>query len=72
MTSRYAEGTSVSVEKSRSEIERTLSRFGATVGQWLLPQLQHAIEMGSMPSLLPGLKDERPTTRAKGTHDECC
>lgn len=30
MTSRYAENTSVSVEKSRSEIERTLERYGAS------------------------------------------
>ncbi|MBV8896114.1 MAG: hypothetical protein JO051_06370 [Acidobacteriaceae bacterium] len=28
--SRYAEGTSVSVEKSRAEIEATLTRYGAT------------------------------------------
>jgi hypothetical protein len=28
--SRYAEGTSVSVEKSRAEIETTLTRYGAT------------------------------------------
>jgi hypothetical protein len=30
MARRYAEGTTVSSEKSRSEIERTLSRYGAT------------------------------------------
>lgn len=28
--SRYAEGTSVSVDRSRAEVERTLERFGAT------------------------------------------
>ena len=28
--SRYAESTSVSSEKSRAEIERTLTRYGAT------------------------------------------
>lgn len=30
MAKRYAEGTSVSVEKSRAEIEATLTRYGAT------------------------------------------
>lgn len=30
MARRYAEGTTVSSEKSRSEIERTLTRYGAT------------------------------------------
>jgi hypothetical protein len=30
MSPTYASGTSVTVEKSRAEIERTLSRFGAT------------------------------------------
>lgn len=36
MSGRYANNTSVSVEKSRAEIEKTLSRYGATqfIGGW--------------------------------------
>ena len=34
MTSRYAEGTTVSTSKSREEIERILQRFGASKQIW--------------------------------------
>lgn len=35
MTSKYAEGTTVSVGRSRDELERTLERFGANGQSWM-------------------------------------
>ena len=62
--SRYAEQTSVAAERSRAEIEGTLTRYGATAfmygwgstaGEWLRPQLAAAYERGPMPALMPAL-----------------
>ena len=61
--SKYASGTDVPAEKSRMEIERTLTRYGAdefgvlpdgrTFGEWAKePQNAQALTSGAMPSLL--------------------
>jgi len=64
-TGTYARETSVSPDKSRAEIEKILSRYGATglswmvlpngqtVGQWMAPQIEIIYEGGKMPPLLP-------------------
>lgn len=58
----YADNTSVSVEKSRGEIERTLGRYGATafgymteaLSEMARPAIARAYDTGTMPALMPG------------------
>lgn len=42
----YAANTNVTAERSRGEIEKT-------VGDWALPQVAQAYDMGEMPKALP-------------------
>jgi hypothetical protein len=44
MASRYAENTAVPAEKSRSEIERTLQRYGATAFMYGWDQTQAVVQ----------------------------
>lgn len=47
MSPRYAENTSVSVEASRGEIERTLQRYGATSFAYGWDQLKAVVEFAA-------------------------
>ena len=61
---RYAAETTVSVDRSKNDIETLLERHGAdsfmvlpdnsTVAQFLLPQIEQAYLVGDMPNMLPG------------------
>lgn len=49
MSGQYAKDTSVSVEKSRAEIETTLARYGAESFAYATKQMS---EKGQMPKLM--------------------
>lgn len=51
----YAKNTSVSVAKSKEDIEAVLQKAGATVSDNVRPQIATAYQTGKMPKLLPGV-----------------